>query len=141
MINNTVNLTVRHNKRIGVQLIKMAVVDSGRGTGSHKMHASIINGGCARSIFECKARQSKRLRGLELRYKNSRPTSPRGDGCVRGCVRFRSYTCLAAQRRCAGKNWLGLLRRPLLLPRRRLPMALAREVVENDSFVCYHGAT
>src|SRR5882724_2385005 len=67
------------------------------------------------------------------------------------CVRSRSQTRPAAQRRCAGKKWLGLLRRPLLLPSlrlpprrlppRRLPMTLAWDVVENDSFVCYHRTT
>src|SRR2546430_5770387 len=59
---------------------------------------------------------------------------------------------LATHRRCAGKKWLGLLRRPLVLPPlllpppRRLPplllpVTLARNVVENDSFVCYHRTT
>ena len=71
MIDNTVNLAMRHDKWIGIQLIKMAVVDPRRWTGSHKMHAAIVGDRCDRSIFECEAGQPKRLHGLECR-----PTIP-----------------------------------------------------------------
>src|SRR5437773_4565529 len=43
MVDNAVNLTVCHNKRVGIQLIKMAVVDPRRWTCSHKVDASIIS--------------------------------------------------------------------------------------------------
>src|SRR6266478_8276284 len=105
MINHTVNLATRHDKRIGVQLIEMAVVDSRRWTRSQKMHASIVSGRCARSIFECKARQPKRLRGLERRCNNSWHMTHVADA---SCVSSKSRTRLAAQRRCAGKKWLRL---------------------------------
>ena len=62
MIDNSINLAMRHDKWIGIQLIKMAVVDPGRRTGSRKMHASIVGIRCDRSISEREARQPKRLR-------------------------------------------------------------------------------
>src|SRR6266700_2754856 len=138
MVDNPVNLAVRHDKRVGIQLIKMAVVDPRRWTCSHKVDASIVSKRCDRSISECKARQAKRLVGLESRYENSRHLTCLGDSCR---VRFESRTCLAAQGRCARRNFRGLLRQPLLLLRGRMPLALARNIIENDGFVCYHRAT
>src|SRR6266542_240224 len=110
MIDHAVNLATRHDKRIGIQPIKMAVVDSRRWTGSHKMHASIVSDCCGRSISKREACQPKRLRRLECRYNNSRHTTclGLGDGCR---VRFESRTRLAAHKCCAGaKKTYALLR-------------------------------
>src|SRR2546423_884581 len=137
MVDNPVNLATRHDKRIRIQLIKVAVIDSRRRTSPGKLHASIATMSCSRAISEGKARQPKRLRGLERRHNNSWHTIRVGAG---RCVRFRGDTP-PAQWRYAGKKWLRLPRPPLVLLRRRLAMALAREVVENDSFVRYHRGT
>src|SRR6185312_13897469 len=71
MVDYAINLATGHDKGIRIQLIKVAVVDSCRGTVSGKMHASIVSMGCCRPISERKARQAERLGGLEYRVDNS----------------------------------------------------------------------
>ena len=101
MIDNTVNLSMRHDKWIGIQLIKMAVVDSRRWTGSCKMHAAVIGERCDRSIFECEACQPKRLRGLECRDDNTRHVTCLGADCR---IRCRSRTRWPRKDVPPGKN-------------------------------------
>jgi hypothetical protein len=43
MVDNPINLAVRHDKRIGVQLIKMAVVDPRRRTRPLKVDSTIVS--------------------------------------------------------------------------------------------------
>ena len=56
MIHNAVNLATRHDERVGIQLIKVAMVDSCRGTAAGKTHTCVVRVSGGRPVPKCKTR-------------------------------------------------------------------------------------